>query len=88
MLYPSLAENFVERWIKDEVFKEGKDWKAIKSIYRFEELRDFKKYCKLYELFDLYYVRRIRYFVLMLKLGARLREIACPKRRWIKPKTS
>lgn len=67
VLYPSLAENFVERWIKDEVFKEGKDWKAIKSIYRFEELRDFKKYCKLYELFDLYYVKENTLFCIDVK---------------------
>ena len=29
VLYPSLTENFTERWIQDEIFK-GKDWKAIK----------------------------------------------------------
>ena len=67
VLSPSLAENFVECWIKDEVFKEGKDWKAIKSIYRFEELRDFKKYCKLYELFDLYYVKENTLFCIDVK---------------------
>ncbi|XZO02073.1 MAG: hypothetical protein ACM65L_27055 [Microcoleus sp.] len=67
VLYPSLAENFVERWIKDEVFKEGKDWKAIKSIYRFEPLQDFQKYRKLYERFDLYYVKENTLFCIDVK---------------------
>ncbi len=56
ILYPSLAENFVERWIQDVIFS-GKDWQAIKSFYGFERLQDFKKYNKLYELFDLYYIK-------------------------------
>lgn len=56
VLYPSLAENFTERWIKNVVFK-GKDWKAIKASYGFEPLLDFKKYNKLYERFDLYYIK-------------------------------
>ena len=56
ILYPSLTENFVERWIKDVIFT-GKDWSAIKDIYGFEQLLDFKKYPQLYELFDLYYMR-------------------------------
>lgn len=56
VLYPSLAENFVERWIKDVIFQ-GKHWKNIKILYGFEQLSDFKKYPKLYELFDLYYAK-------------------------------
>ncbi|WP_013322965.1 hypothetical protein [Gloeothece verrucosa] len=56
VLYPSLAENFVARWIRDIIF-EGKDWKAIKTFYGFERLLDFKKYNKLYERFDLYYIK-------------------------------
>ncbi|MEG4321950.1 MULTISPECIES: hypothetical protein [unclassified Microcoleus] len=66
VLYPSLAENFVERWIEDVVFK-GKDWKAIKSIYGFEPLPDFKKYRKLYERFDLYYVKENTLFCIDVK---------------------
>ncbi|MEG4217723.1 hypothetical protein QUA27_20725 [Microcoleus sp. Pol14C6] len=66
VLYPSLAENFVERWIQDVIFK-GKDWKAIKSSYRFEPLQDFKKYRKLYERFDLYYVKENTLFCIDVK---------------------
>ena len=55
VLYPSLTENFVERWIKDIIFKE-EDWKAIKNSYGFEQLLDFQNYPQLYERFDLYYV--------------------------------
>ncbi len=56
VLYPSLTENFTERWIQDVIFN-GKDWKDIKGNYGFEPLQDFTKYNKLYELFDLFYVR-------------------------------
>ncbi|KJH72583.1 hypothetical protein [Aliterella atlantica] len=56
VLYPSLTENFTERWIQDVIFQ-GKDWNAIKAIYGFEQLLNFKKYNKLYELFDLYYIK-------------------------------
>ncbi|MEG4941536.1 hypothetical protein [Microcoleus sp. F4-D5] len=66
VLYPSLAENFVEGWIKDEIFQ-GKDWKDIKSSYRFEPLRDFQKYRKLYERFDLYYVKENTLFCIDVK---------------------
>ncbi len=56
ILYPSLTENFVERWVKDVIF-DGKDWEAIKKYYGLEQLLDFKKYSRLYEQFDLYYVK-------------------------------
>lgn len=66
VLYPSLAENFVERWIQDVVFK-GKDWEVIKATYGFKPLRDFKKYHKLYERFDLYYVKNYTLFCIDVK---------------------
>lgn len=66
VLYPSLAENFVECWIQDVIFQ-GKDWKAIKSSYRFEPLQDFQKYRKLYERFDLYYVKENTLFCIDVK---------------------
>ncbi len=66
VLYPSLAENFVERWIQDVVFK-GKDWKDIKATYGFEPLQNFKKYRKLYERFDLYYVKDNTLFCIDVK---------------------
>ncbi|MEH2201274.1 hypothetical protein [Nostoc sp.] len=66
VLYPSLTENFAERWIQDVVFN-GKDWKAIKAIYGFEPLLDFKKYNKLYERFDLYYVKENTLFCIDVK---------------------
>ena len=66
VLYPSLTENFTERWIKDVIFK-GKDWKTIKSSYGFEPLLDFKKYHKLYERFDLYYVKGSTLFCIDVK---------------------
>lgn len=66
VLYPSLTENFAERWIKDVVFT-GKDWKSIKDIYGFELLLDFKKYHKLYERFDLYYIRNNTLFCIDVK---------------------
>lgn len=56
VLYPALAEHFVECWIREFIFL-GKDWKTIKTEYRIEPLRNFRKYNKLYEQFDLYYVR-------------------------------
>jgi hypothetical protein len=70
VLYPSLTEAFVERWIKDVIFK-GKDWKAIKAMYRFEPLIDFKKYSKLYERFDLYYIKDNRLFCIDVKTWSR-----------------
>jgi len=66
VLYPSLAENFVQRWIQDVVFK-GQDGKDIKSSDRFKPLQDFKKYRKLYERFDLYYVRENTLFCIDVK---------------------
>ena len=66
VLYPSLTENFTERWIQDVIFT-GKDWKAIKSIYGFEPLSDFGKYNKLYERFDLYYTRGSTLFCIDVK---------------------
>ncbi|MEG5138806.1 MULTISPECIES: hypothetical protein [unclassified Microcoleus] len=66
VLYASLAENFVERWIQDVVFK-GKDWKDIKATYGFEPLQNFKKYHKLYERFDLYYVKDNTLFCIDVK---------------------
>ncbi|MEG3935841.1 DEAD/DEAH box helicase family protein [Microcoleus sp. T3_B1] len=66
VLSPSLAENFVKRWIQDVIFQ-GKDWKDIKSSYRFEPLQDFKKYRKLYERFDLYYVKENTLFCIDVK---------------------
>ena len=70
VLYPSLTENFVERWIKDIIFK-GKDWKAIKNSYRFEQLLDFKTYPQLYELFDLYYIQNNVLFCIDVKAWSR-----------------
>ncbi|MEG4502327.1 hypothetical protein QUA81_00270 [Microcoleus sp. F6_B4] len=70
VLYPSLTENFVERWIKYVIFK-GQDWKAIKTLYCFEPLLDFKKYCKLYERFDLYYIKDNRLFCIDVKAWSR-----------------
>ncbi len=66
MLYPSFTENFVQRWIQDIIFK-GKDWKAIKAFYGFEALLDFKKYSKLYEKFDLYYIKDNMLFCIDVK---------------------
>lgn len=70
VLYPSLTENFVECWIKDVIFK-GKDWKAIKAIYGFEQLLDFKKYPWLYEQFDLYYIKDHILFCIDVKAWSR-----------------
>jgi hypothetical protein len=56
VLYPSLTENFVESWIHEVIFS-GKDWDTVKSLYGVERLLDFKQYHKLYERFDLYYIR-------------------------------
>ncbi len=71
VLYPSLAENFVERWIKDVIF-EGKDWKAIKAVYGFEQLLDFKKYNKLYERFDLFYIKSNTLFCIDVKAWSKV----------------
>ena len=66
VLYPSLAENFTQRWIQAIIFGK-KDWKAIKAIYGFEQLRNFKKYNKLYERFDLYYIKDSTLFCIDVK---------------------
>ncbi len=66
ILYPSLTENFVECWVKDVIFN-GKDWKAIKDIYGFEQLIDFQKYPQIYEQFDLYYVQNNILFCIDVK---------------------
>ena len=71
VLYPSLTESFVERWIRDIIFK-GKDWKAIKNVYLFEQLSDFNKYPQLYELFDLYYLRNDVLFCIDVKAWSRV----------------
>jgi len=71
ILYPSLAEHFVERWIKNVIFS-GKDWKVIKSDYGFEQLLDFKKYNKLYEKFDLYYLKEDKLFCIDVKAWSQL----------------
>lgn len=83
VLYPSLAENFVECWIQSVIFN-GKDWKAIKSIYGFQPLQDFQKYPKLYERFDLYYVKDNTLFCIDVKAwskeaGKRLSKDALDK---------
>jgi hypothetical protein len=46
----------VESWIHEVIFS-GKDWDTVKSLYGVERLLDFKQYHKLYERFDLYYIR-------------------------------
>ncbi|MFZ6027285.1 MAG: DEAD/DEAH box helicase family protein [Chloroflexota bacterium] len=56
VLYPSLTENIVETWIRDVIF-DGKSWKAIQSAYGVRPLTDFRTYHKLFERFDLFYVR-------------------------------
>lgn len=66
VLYPSLAENFVEKWIQRSIFS-AKDWKAIKSEYGFEPIKDFPKYNKLYEKFDLYYMRNKELYCIDVK---------------------
>ncbi len=66
ILYPSLTENFIERWIKDIIFN-GKDWKVIRDIYGFEQLIDFQEYPQLYEQFDLYYVQNKILFCIDVK---------------------
>jgi len=66
IFYPSLTENFVARWIKDVIFQ-GKDWKNIKALYGFEQLSDFQKYNKLYERFDLYYLKKDTLFCIDVK---------------------
>lgn len=66
VLYPSLAENFTERWIHNVVF-EGRDWKSIKTMYGFEPIQDFTKYHRLFELFDLFYIKGNTLFCIDVK---------------------
>jgi hypothetical protein len=66
VLKPSLAENFVDCWITKVIFKND-NWKKIKDGYGFEKLLDFKKYNKLYELFDLYYTKENTLFCIDVK---------------------
>lgn len=61
VLYPSLTENFVEGWIKEVIFS-GKE-----RSYGFEQLVDFKRYHKLYEKFDLYYLKGDELFCIDVK---------------------
>ena len=66
ILYPSLTENFVQRWIKKVIFN-SKSWKAIEDTYGFEQLIDFKKYPQIYEQFDFYYVQNNILFCIDVK---------------------
>lgn len=66
VLYPSLAEHYIERWIQNVVFN-GKDWKSIKGNYGFEPIQDFNRFNKLYELFDLYYLKGKTLFCIDVK---------------------
>lgn len=59
VLYPSFTEYFVEHWIKQVIFS--------KSCYGFEQLVDFKKYNKLYEKFDLFYLKGNELFCIDVK---------------------
>jgi len=56
VLYPSLTESIVEAWIQDVIF-EGKNWSTIQAVFGIKLLTDFKTYHKLFERFDLFYVR-------------------------------
>jgi hypothetical protein len=56
VLYPSLAENMVEAWIKEVIF-DDKSWASIQSTFGIQPLVDFKTYHKLFERFDLFYTR-------------------------------
>ena len=64
ILYPSLTEHFVERWITDIIFSE--------SGYGFKRLTNFKKYNKLYEKFDLYYIRGNKLFCIDVKAWSKI----------------
>lgn len=68
VLYPSFSEHFIKHWIKKVIFKD-KDWEMITKIYGFEELqlRELKKYNKLYEQFDLYYRKEDTLFCIDVK---------------------
>lgn len=71
VLYPSLAENFVALWVKDVIFQR-QDWKAIKAKYDgFQPLQNFRKYNKLYERFDLFYIKRDELICIDVKAWSR-----------------
>lgn len=71
VLYPSLTEHFVERWIKEVIFL-GKDWKMIQSHYGIEQIVDFNKYNKLYEKFDLFYLKGNELFGIDVKAWSKI----------------
>ena len=66
VLYPSLAENMVETWIREVIF-EGKNWASIKSTFGIQPLVDFRTYHKLFERFDLFYTRGKTLFCIDVK---------------------
>ena len=67
VLYPSLTENFTEAWVQHGIFN-GKDWQRIKADYKgFEPLVDLQRYNKLYELFDLFYIKGSTLFCIDVK---------------------
>ena len=66
VLYPSLAENMVEAWIREVIF-EGKSWASIKTMFGIQPLVDFKTYHKLFERFDLFYTRGKTLFCIDVK---------------------
>jgi len=66
VLYPSLAENMVEAWIREVIF-EGKSWASIKSMFGIQPLVDFKTYHKLFERFDLFFARGKTLFCIDVK---------------------
>jgi hypothetical protein len=70
VLYPSLSENFVERWIQRVIFR-GRDWSRIKTDYGYQRLTNLKKYNQLYERFDLYYVKDKTLFCIDVKAWSR-----------------
>jgi hypothetical protein len=70
-LYPSFAENFVDLWISKEIFQSA-DRDNLKNFYGFDQLRDFKKYNALYELFDLYYTKDNTLFCIDVKVWSQV----------------
>lgn len=66
VLYPSLAENMVETWIREVIF-EGKSWASIKSAFGIQPLVDFRTYHKLFERFDLFYTKGKTLFCIDVK---------------------
>lgn len=66
VLYPSLTENIVEAWVREVSF-EGKSWKSIQSAFGISPLTDFRTYHKLFERFDLFYVRESSLYCIDVK---------------------